>query len=57
MKYNSEEKKKIITFLERAIDFVKDGDICEYKDMTNQYHLLFEVKPKTPYEIGQQVSS
>jgi len=53
MEYNSEEQKKIIAFLEQCIKLVKSGSICEYKDMTNQYHLTFCVKPKTPYENAQ----
>jgi hypothetical protein len=43
MKYTIEEKTKIIQFLEQAKKLVESGDICEYKIMTNNYHLLFEV--------------
>lgn len=45
MKYKTEDKDKIIKFLKQAIKLVEDGDICEYKDITNNYHLLFEVTP------------
>lgn len=44
MKYKQDDKDKIIKFLKQAIKLVEDGDICEYKDMTNNYNLLFEVK-------------
>ncbi len=52
MKYTPDDKTKIIQFLEQAIKLVESGDICEYKNMTNNYHLLFQVIPKTNYELG-----
>lgn len=44
MKYNQDEKDKILAFLEQCIKLVESGDISEYNNITDTMELFFCVK-------------
>lgn len=52
MEYKQDDKDKILAFLKQCIKLVEDGDITNYKDMTNRYHLEFCVTPKKNDYVG-----
>lgn len=52
MEYSSEEKKKILEFLDQCKKLVESGSICEYNNMSDTLHMSFCVRKKTNDYVG-----